>query len=127
MLLLNETTIIDSQLRFVEGLVGVEAHSVACSVLVSVLILLSAPVLPVPELSVAFVARGVCVGPLGDDQLGTVFKGAVGVSRSQVWSVMDLWALEAGSGGRREVVFWLVVGSIIHHGPGAVTTRGGVE
>jgi len=111
----------------VEWLLNIEAHPVRSSVLVSVLVLLSSPVLAVPELSVTFIAGRICVRSLGNDQLCAVFKGAVGVPRSQVWSVVHRWALEAGPGSCCEVVNRLMVGSGVHHGSGAVTTRGGVE
>lgn len=110
-----------------EWLLNIEAHSVRCSVLVSVLVLLGSPALTVPELSVTFIAGRICVRPLGHDQLCAVFKGAVRVSRSQVWSVVHRWALEAGPGSCCEVVNWLMVGSGVHHSSGAITTRGGVE
>jgi len=123
----SETTISDLQLRLVEGFINVEAHSVACSVLISVLILLSLPALAVPQLSVAFIARSVCVRPLRDDKFRTIFKGDVWISTSEVWFIMHGWALEACSGGGREVVTRLMVGSIVHHRPGTVTARSGVE
>ena len=110
-----------------EGLVSIEAHPVGGSVLVGVLVLLSFPVLSVPELSVTFIPGRICVRSLGNDQLCTVFKGAVWVPRSQVWSVVHLWALEAGPGSCCEVIHRLMVGSGVHHGSGAVTTRSGVE
>ena len=127
LLLLPQAAIGNSEFWLVEGLVCVKAHPIASSVLVSVLVLLSSPVLAIPELSVAFIARGVGVGPLGDDKLCAVFEGAVWVPRSQVGSVMNLWAFEACPGSRCEVVSWLMVGGGIHHGSCAVTTGGGVE
>jgi len=123
----DKTAICDFQGGLVEWFVNIEAHSVAGSVLVSVLVLLSLPAFAVPELSVAFIAGGVRVRPLGNDKLCTILEGAVGISASEVWSVMNLWALEACSGCGCEVVDRLVVGSSVHHGPRAVTARSSVQ
>ena len=109
-----------------EWFIDVEAHSVASSVLVSVLIFLSLPAFTVPKLSVAFIAGGVGVRSLGDDKLCTILEGAVRISASEVRSVMNLWALEACSGSGCEVVDRLVVGSIVHHRPRTVTARSSV-
>jgi len=122
----DKTTVCDLQGRLMEWFVDIEAHSVAGSVLVGVLVLLSLPALTVPKLSVAFIAGGVGVRPLGNDELCTILEGAVGVSASEVGSVVNLWALEACPGGGCEVVDRLVVGSSVHHGSRAVTARSSV-
>ena len=126
-LLSDKTTICDLQGWLMEWFVDIEAHSVAGSVLVGVLVLLSLPAFTVPQLSVAFIAGRVRVRSLGNDKLCTILEGAVRISASEVRSVVNLWALEACSGSGCEVVDRLVVGSSVHHGPCAVTAGGSVE
>ena len=126
-LFFGEASSCDLQLWLVERLVLVEAISVGCSDLVSVLVLLSLPALTIPELPIALIAWSKSVWARLHNQLGWVFEGCVRVSSSVVGFIMSLWAQITGSGSSCEIISRLHVWSSVHHGPGPVAATGSME
>ena len=126
-LFFDEASSCDLQLWLVERLVLVEAISVGCSDLVSVLVLLSLPALTIPELPVALIAWGKSVWARLDNQFGWVFEGCVRVSSSVIGFIMSLRAQITGSGSSCEIISRLHVRSSVHHGPGPVAATGSME
>lgn len=99
----------------------VEVVAVGGSNLISVLILLSTPAFAVVKLAVALVAADVRVGALGDNQASCIVEGVADRAIPPVRLVMFFGAHVAGPGGSGVVVLWLVVGSSVEHGAGAVS------
>lgn len=117
-----QTTICNLESWLVERFILVETVSVTSSPLIGVLILLSSPVVTIPQLSVAFITRREGVRSWLDDEFRTIFKRCVRFPASEVWFVMYGRTHVACSCGSSEVVNWLVVGSCIHHGSCTVPT-----
>ena len=122
-----QTTVCNLENWLVERFLLVEAVSVRSSILIGVLIRLGSPVVAIPQLPVAFVARGESVGSWLYDESRTIFKRCVWFPAPEVWFVMYGGTLEACPCSCSEVIDWLVVGCCIHHGSCAVTATGCVQ
>ena len=82
---------------------------------------LSGPSSSIPLLAVALVATGASVGAISHLKLVGVIKDNGCGASTPVRLVVDGWLEEAGSGSGGGVVLWLMVGSSVEHGTGAIS------